>query len=168
MSTPTAFQISLLISSFFNTVVFAFLLVFSIVVMPGIAKLKDAEYLHAFQVIDRVIQDNQPIFVVVWIATVPSIITSLGLGVRGCENATQLTFLVLATLAVLVAQVTTVLVNIPRNNRLQALDFDKLEDFTAKGERDHFESVWCRTNTFRTWLFGFAGVVLMVLLLIVE
>ena len=168
MSTPNAFQISLLVSAFFNTVVFGFLLVFSIVIMPGIAKLKDAEYLHAFQVIDRVIQDNQPIFVIVWIATVPAIITSLALGVRGCENAVQLTFLVLATLAVMVSQITTVTVNIPRNNRLQALDFDKLDDFAAKGERDHFENVWCKTNTFRTWLFGFAAVVLLVLMLIVN
>ena len=168
MSSPNAFQISLLVSSFFVTVVFGFLLVFSIVIMPGIGNLKDAEFLHAFQVIDRVIQDNQPIFVVVWIATVPAILTSLGLGVRGCENAVQLSFLILATLAELISQITTVTVNIPRNNRLQALDFDKLDDFTAKGERDHFESVWCKSNTFRTWLFGFAAIVLMVLLLVVQ
>jgi uncharacterized membrane protein len=168
MSNPSAFQISLLVSAFFVTVVFGFVLIFSIVIMPGISALKDIEYLHAFQVIDRVIQDNQPVFVVFWIATVPAILTSLGLGIRGCENPFQMSVLVLATLAILIAQSVTVTINIPRNNRLQALDFHNLDSFTAKGERDHFESVWRRSNTFRTWLFAFSSVVLMVLLLIVE
>lgn len=168
MSTPNAFQISLLVSAFFVTVVFGWLLIFAIVIMPGIAKLKDAAYLEAFKVIDGIIQDNQPIFVLIWIATVPAIITSLALGVRGCETKVQLSFLVLATVSLLIGQASTVLVNIPRNNRLQALDFEKLDDFSASSEREHFEGVWCRSNTFRTWLFGFAAVTLLVLLLIVE
>lgn len=168
-SSLSAFQISLLVSSFLVTVVFGFVLLFSIVIMPGISTLKDDEYLHAFQVIDKVIQDTQPVFTLFWIATIPAVITSLVLGIRGgCDTSVQLGCLIAATAAVLVGQGVTVVVNIPRNNRLQALDFDSLDDFSAKRERDHFESAWCRANTFRTWLFFFASIVLMVLPLVLE
>lgn len=168
MTAPNAFQISLLVSAFLVMVVFAWLLVFSIVIMPGIANLKDAQYLETFKAIDGIIQNNQPIFVVIWIGTIPAIITSLALGVRGCNNAVQLSFLVLATVCVFIGQASTILINIPRNNRLKALEIEKLDDFTASSERDHFEGVWCRSNTFRVWIFGFAAVTLMVLLLLVE
>ena len=104
MTVASPFQISLFLSSFFVSVVFGFVLIFSIVIMPGIGKLKDAQFLQAFQVIDKVIQDSQPIFVFFWIATVPSVITSLVLGVWGCDNGVQLSFLALSTVAVLVGQ----------------------------------------------------------------
>ena len=47
-------------------VVFAF----AVVVMPGIRTLPDADFLRAFQVIDRVIQDNQPLFLLVWVGSI--------------------------------------------------------------------------------------------------
>jgi hypothetical protein len=69
----------------FVTVVFGFVLIFAIVIMPAIAALDDIEYIHAFQVIDKVIQDNQPIFAVYWVVTVPAFLTSLRLGIRGVK-----------------------------------------------------------------------------------
>mgnify|MGYP000408645177 CR=1 FL=1 len=44
----------------------AVVVVFAIVVMPGIATLDDLAFLRAFKAIDRVIQDNQPVFMIVW------------------------------------------------------------------------------------------------------
>ena len=43
--------------------------------MPGIAKLDDGGYLRTFQVIDGVIQKNQPIFVTIWIGSIIALVT---------------------------------------------------------------------------------------------
>ena len=39
-----------------------FLFAFAVVVMPGLKALDDAAYLRAFQLMDGVIQDRQPLF----------------------------------------------------------------------------------------------------------
>ena len=68
--TATAFESSLFVSAFLVTTVFGIMLVFAIVATPGIARLGDGDYLRAFQVIDGVVQDKQPVFYFVWIGAV--------------------------------------------------------------------------------------------------
>ena len=43
---------------------------FAAVVMPGIAKLSDREFLLAFKQMDGIIQNNQPAFMFVWVGSV--------------------------------------------------------------------------------------------------
>lgn len=62
MSTYLIFQISLGLATLLCSLVAGFLFSFAIVVMPGISDLNDREFLRAFQVMDRVIQNNQPVF----------------------------------------------------------------------------------------------------------
>jgi hypothetical protein len=65
-----------------TTVVEAFVSLFAIVVMPGIANNLDTdqEFWRALQVIDSVIQANQPIFILVWMGYVVSMICLAGTG----------------------------------------------------------------------------------------
>ncbi len=64
------FQIALILATFLCSLVAGFLFAFALVAMPGIRSLNDREFIRAFQVMDRVIQDNQPVFMLVWVGSV--------------------------------------------------------------------------------------------------
>ena len=68
------FQIALLVATFLCSLVAGLLFVFAVVVMPGIGNLNDREFIRAFQVMDRVIQNNQPLFMLVWLGSVVALV----------------------------------------------------------------------------------------------
>jgi len=53
---------------------------FAVVVMPGIAKLSDKDFLLAFKHMDGIIQNNQPLFMLVWVGSILSVLASVILG----------------------------------------------------------------------------------------
>ena len=67
-------ELSLISSAFLCLLVSGFTLIFAIVVMPGISNFEDKEFLKAFQLIDGIIQNNQPIFLLIWLGSVLSLI----------------------------------------------------------------------------------------------
>ena len=164
MSTETLFQLTLILTTLLCTLVTGFVLIFAIVVMPGIGTLEDREFLRAFRVIDRVIQNNQPLFLAVWVGSVAALVLATGLGVGYLAGAERATLVVAAALYLVGAQLPTVAVNIPLNNRLQRLAPDKLDGPASAAERRHFERRWNRWNRVRTFLSGAASVLLAVLL----
>lgn len=140
----------LLVATVLCTLVTGLLLGFVIVVMPGIAVLDDREHLRAFQTMDRVIQDRQPVFMLLWVGSVVAVVaaTVAGLGALG---ALPRTLLVLAAIGWVVGvQVPTARFNIPLNNAVQDLDVARLSDAEADLARAAFESEWRRWNTLRT------------------
>ncbi|MBT4925560.1 MAG: DUF1772 domain-containing protein, partial [Euryarchaeota archaeon] len=74
-------HITLMLSILFCSLVAGLLFGFAVVVMPGIAKLTDKEYLLAFKHMDGIIQNNQPLFILVWAGSIISVIVTLVLGV---------------------------------------------------------------------------------------
>ena len=143
-------QITLLLSIVFCSLVAGLLFGFAIVVMPGIAKLTDKEYLLAFKHMDGVIQNNQPLFVLVWAGSILSVIATLALGIMNLRGE-ELYLLTVATLLYLIGvQLPTFRFNIPLNNQLQNLDVEELEDNQAKSSRTEFEMPWNRWNRIRT------------------
>jgi uncharacterized membrane protein len=143
-------QITLLLSIVFCSLVAGLLFGFAIVVMPGIAKLTDKEYLLAFKHMDGVIQNNQPLFVLVWAGSILSVIATLALGIMNLRGE-ELYLLTGATLLYLIGvQLPTFRFNIPLNNELQNLDVEELEDDQAKSSRVEFETPWNRWNRIRT------------------
>ena len=66
-------EISLISSALLCSLVAGITLVFAIVVMPGISKFEDKEFLKAFQLIDGVIQNNQPLFLLFWLGSIISV-----------------------------------------------------------------------------------------------
>ena len=62
-------ELSLISSAFLCSLITGFILIFAIVVMPGISRFEDKEFLKAFQLIDGIIQNNQPIFLLIWLGS---------------------------------------------------------------------------------------------------
>jgi uncharacterized membrane protein len=157
-------QMTLLLSIVFCSLVAGLLFGFAIVVMPGIAKLTDKEYLLAFKHMDGIIQNNQPLFVLVWAGSILSVIATLVLGIMNL-NGEQLYLAIVATLLYLIGvQLPTFSFNIPLNNQLQNLDVEELEDNQAKSSRTEFEMPWNRWNRIRT-VNAIIAVTLLLLLL---
>jgi uncharacterized membrane protein len=132
------------------SLVAGFLFAFAAVVMPGIKKLDDGAFILAFQVIDGVIQKGQPLFQLVWIGSVLLLIAATGMGMLRLTGLDRVIILAAAASYVLAVQLPTITINIPLNNKLQALDPGTLSEATAKSARGQFEVRWNRWNTFRT------------------
>jgi uncharacterized membrane protein len=146
------FPTLLILATLLCSLVGGFLFAFAVVVMPGIKSLSDRDYIRAFQVIDGVIQNNQPLFMLVWVGSVVVLIAAAVLGV-GHLDATQRSALIAATaLYLLGVQLPTMAVNVPLNNRLQSLDVDAMNDADLHAARAAFEPRWNRWNRLRTIL----------------
>ena len=67
-------DVSLVFSTLMCSLVAGLLFSYAIVVMPGLKGLDDKSFIKAFQVTDRIIQDNHPLFLLVWLGSAVSII----------------------------------------------------------------------------------------------
>ena len=144
------FDASLIVSALSCGLVTGFILTYAIVVMPGLSKLTDRNFLRAFQVTDAIIQNNQPLFMLIWVGSIISIISTIFASIVyvGFPQA-SLTLLVCFIYLVGVQGV-TITIHIPLNNRVQNLQIDKLDDQTASQERSVFEAKWNRFNYIRS------------------
>ena len=146
----TVFACVLVIATFLSSLMAGFLFAFAVVVMPGIRALRDREFLHAFQAIDRVIQNGQPLFMVMWLGSTVSLIAAAVLSFLHPGVVDQVVVVTAALASLLLVQLPTMTINIPLNNKVQALDFDTLDDASASQAREAFESRWNRWNIIRT------------------
>ena len=158
------FQATLILATLLCSLVAGFLFAFAVVVMPGIRSLTDREFIRTFQEMDRVIQNNQPLFMLVWIGSVVALIIAsvLGIGQLGGIERSLLIFAVLGYL--LGVQWPTVTINVPLNNKLQTLDADALNEKEQKKARGDFEPRWNRWNSIRTALSSLVSALLIILL----
>jgi len=158
------FQFTLFFATFLCSLVAGFLFAFAIVVMPGIRSLNDREFIRAFQVIDGVIQNSQPLFILVWVGSVVALVVSAVLGAGQLDGAGPL-LIISATLAYIFGvQLPTVTINVPLNNKLQTLDADTMDETTQKAARKEFESRWNRWNSIRTVIASVVSALLIILL----
>ncbi len=160
------FQIALILATFLCSLVAGFLFAFALVTMPGIRSLNDREFIRAFQVMDRVIQNNQPIFVLVWIGSVVALLPSAGLGIWQLDGAGRLLIIFAALAYLLGVQLPTVTINIPLNNKLQTLDVDSMNETTQKAAREDFEPRWNLWNSIRAAFASLASALLIIQLFI--
>lgn len=143
-------HVALMLSIILCSLVAGLLFGFAIVVMPGIAKLTDKEFLLAFKHMDGIIQNNQPFFILVWAGSILSIIITFILGIMDLSG-TQIYLLIFASiLYIFGVQLPTFRFNIPLNNSLQNLDIETLEESEAALFRVGFEIPWNRWNRIRT------------------
>jgi len=158
------FQTALLLSAFLCSLVAGFLFSYAIVVMPGIKNLNDREFIRTFQVTDRIIQNNHPIFMLVWVGSAIALIVSALYGV-GRLQGVDLFLLALATLAyVLGVQISTIAIHLPLNKKLQTLDVDAMNETDIKVARNDFEARWNTSNLIRTAIASCVSVLLIILL----
>ena len=131
--------------------------------MPGLTKLSDREFIRAFQVMDRVIQDRQPLFMVVWVGSVVTLLVALAMGFQQPDGLTRGLLIAASALYLLGVQVQTARVHIPLNNEIQTVDAEAVGEAEQKQARERFEARWNRSNRIRTVI----AVVTMLLLLVV-
>lgn len=158
------FQIVLILATFLCSLVAGFLFAFAVVVMPGIRSLGDREFIRAFQVMDGVIQKNQPLFVLVWIGSVLALVAAAMIGFEQLDGIGRLLIVFAALAYILGVQLPTLTINIPHNNKLQALDVDAMNETAQKTAREDFEPRWNRWNVIRTAFASLASVLLIALL----
>jgi uncharacterized membrane protein len=161
----TFFHAVLVLATFLCSLVAGFLFAFAAVVMPGIRSLDDGGFIRAFQVIDRVIQNNQPLFVLVWVGSALALITAAVLGIWALGGADRLLIIVIALVYILGVQLPTVAINVPLNNALQNLDISTMNETERKRARERFESRWNRWNAIRTACASLVSILLVLLLL---
>jgi uncharacterized membrane protein len=159
------FQAALLLAAFLCSLVMGLLFAFAIVVMPGIRRLDDDGFIRSFQVIDKVIQNNQPLFVFVWVGSVLALVAAALMGIWQVSGTDRLLVIVAALIYVLGVQLPTVTINIPMNNELQRLDLGSIDEVARKHARSNFEARWNRWNAIRAACSTVTCIVLLFLLL---
>ena len=157
-------DISLIFSIITCALVTGFIFTYAIVVMPGLSKLNDKEFLKAFQVTDAIIQNNQPLFMLTWVGSIISIVSTIVISIviLGISDAWHIVLVGIVYL--LGVQVVTFSIHIPLNNHLQKFDFDKLGGQELNKERLKFEKKWNYFNNLRTVIAFFVTLALIIIL----
>ena len=154
----------ILLSALLCSLVAGLVFTFAIVVMPGIRCLKDADFLKSFKAMDGVIQNNQPIFMLVWIGSAVVLLASTVLGFWKLDGLDRILLFIACAIYLIGVHLPTVTINIPLNNHLQSQDIDAMSEPTLLETTKKFESRWLRWNAIRTVLAILATVLLLVLL----
>lgn len=157
------FQITLLLATFLCSLVAGFLFAFAVVAMPGIKHLTDGAFIRAFQVMDGVIQHNQPLFMFVWVGSVIALIAAAVLGFGQLEGLDRVLIIGATLIYLLGVQLPTITINVPLNNQLQTLDVDTMDDPARKAAREAFEPRWNQWNVIRTFISCALSALLIVL-----
>lgn len=160
-----AFQIALISATLLCSLVAGFVFAFACVIMPGLATLSDREFLLSFQAMDRVIQNNQPLFVAVWAGSALTLIISAVIGFGRVTGLDQALLLAAAGTFLLGVQLPTVTINVPLNNQVQTLDLVTMEEAQVAQARRDFEGPWNRWNQIRTVLAILTSAGLLILIL---
>lgn len=160
----TMLQIALALATLLCSLVAGLLFAFAVVVMPGLKRLDDRAFLRAFQAIDRVIQGNQPIFMLVWVGSALSLVAAMGLGMRELSGADQLLLLGAVILYLLGVQAPTIAINVPLNNVVQRLNLAAMSETDLHHARATFEPRWNRWNIVRAICASFTSIALMLLI----
>ena len=158
-------QLLLLVSALLCSLVAGLVLTFAIVVMPGIRTLGDRDYLKSFKAIDRVIQNNQPIFMLVWLGSVLAVLAATVLGFWRLEGLDRILLIGTCAIYIFGVHVPTVTINIPLNNHLQSQDLDTMPESELQSIAEKFNSRWMRWNTIRTVIATLTTVLLLVILI---
>ena len=159
------FQTSLLMSALLCSLVAGLVFTFAIIVMPGIRSMDDRGYLMAFKTMDRVIQNNQPLFILVWLGSAIAVLASTAMGVLQLDGLDRLLLIVACLIYIFGVHVPTIAINVPINNRLQTQDLGSSSEAELRELAETFETRWLRWNTIRT-IVAIATTVLFLVLLV--
>lgn len=146
----TGFEVVLASATLLVALVAGFVFGFAVVAMPGIRDLEDRAFIRAFQVMDGVIQRNQPLFLLMWVGSVIATGAAMGLSVTRLAGVDQALVFLAGTIYMVGVQLPTAGINIPLNNQLQAIDTGSADDATISAAREVFENRWNRWNAIRT------------------
>jgi len=159
-------HIAIMLSALLCSLAAGISLAFAIIVMPGIRTLEDHDSLRAFVAVDRVIQNNSPLFILVWAGSIVTVLMMLVLGSLHAEGVDLLLVWLAGAVYFLGVQLPTVVVNIPLNNALQRQDLASMSSAQLRTARENFEPQWVRWNAIRTLFAILASMLLIILVYI--
>jgi len=102
--------------------------------------------------------------VLVWLGSIIALVTATALGIGQLAGAMRLLLIFAAAVYLLGVQLPTITINIPLNNRLQALKVDALDETAQNVARKDFEARWNQSNLIRTAFASLASFLLLLLL----
>ena len=141
-----------------------FIFTYAIVVMPGFSKLSDKEFIKAFQVTDKVIQNNQPLFMITWIGSIISILLTIIVATATTGLSNSWLIILVGFIYLLGVQGVTIVIHLPLNNHIQKMDIDKMTDKNLGEERRKFQKKWNFFNNIRTSVAFLVSVTLILIL----
>ena len=157
-------ELSLISSALLCSLVAGFTLMFAIVVMPGISKFEDKEFLKAFQLIDGIIQNNQPLFFLVWLGSIISVVVTLLSSIITLGFQDSVMIIGVCFIYMFGVQGFTTRIHLPLNRRIKNLDINNLDKESLTEERAKFENRWNYFNKIRTGIALAASLMLLVLI----
>ena len=132
--------------------------------MPGLSNLNDKEFIRAFQVTDAVIQNNQPIFMLTWIGSIVSLLSTILTSIISFGLSETWLVVLLSVFYLLGVHGITIAIHIPLNNQIQKVLIEDLNDEAIKDERVKFERKWNYFNNIRTSISILVSLLLLILL----
>ena len=156
-------DISLFFSILLCALAAGFILTYAIIVMPGLSKLDDKEFIKAFQVTDGIIQNNQPIFILIWVGSIISVLGTIITSILSLGIVEAWPIIFVGVIYLLGVQVITILIHLPLNQHIQKIDINSTNSQTLSEVRKNFETKWNYFNNIRT---GIALFVILIFLLI--
>ena len=158
------------ISLFFSTLLCAlatgFILTYAIIVMPGLSKLDDKEFIKAFQVTDGIIQNNQPIFILIWVGSIMSVLGTIITSILSLGILDAWIIIIAGVVYLLVVQGITISIHLPLNKSIQNIDINSSNSETLSKMRKRFETKWNYFNNVRTVVAFFVVLIFLSILTI--
>ena len=143
-------NISLFFSTLLCSLVTGFILTYAIVVMPGLSKLDDKEFIKAFQVTDGIIQNNQPIFILIWVGSIISVVSTIIISIFTLDLLEAWKIIFVSLVYLIGVQAITIIIHLPLNRRIQKIDINSTNLQSLNEERKNFETKWNYFNNIRT------------------
>ena len=158
-------DITLYLSVLFCALAAGFILTYAVVVMPGLSKLEDKEFIKVFQVTDGIIQNNQPIFILIWVGSIISVVSTIIISIftLGILEAWKIIFVSLVYL--IGVQAITIIIHLPLNRRIQKIDINDMNNQSLNEERTKFEMRWNYFNKIRTFIAFFTSLSFLLILI---
>lgn len=158
-------EVFLILSILSCSLVTGFIFTYSVVVMPGFSKLNDKDFIRAFQVTDNIIQNNQPLFMLIWIGSILSVISTIVFSIFNINADYSIFIIVTGFFYLIGVQGLTISIHIPLNNNIQKIDVDKEDELKLNEVRKEFEIKWNYYNRIRTVVAFTVTTLLMLILL---
>jgi len=158
-------EVSLILSTLSCSLVTGFIFTYAVIVMPGFSKLNDKDFIRAFQVTDNVIQNNQPLFMLIWIGSILSVISTIAFSIFNINADYSILIMSTGFFYLIGVQGLTISIHIPLNNKIQKIDVDKEDELKLNEVRKEFEIKWNYYNRIRTVVAFNVTTLLMLILL---
>ena len=160
----SVFTVVLLISTVLCSLVTGFVFTYAVVVMPGLSRLEDKEFIRAFQATDQIIQNNQPVFITVWVGSILSVVFTMVTCLLCSAGSAGWAAVVIGAAYLLGVQGITISVHLQLNNQLQSFRVNEVDSESIHEQRRRFEARWTYFNKIRTVISCFVTMSLMVVL----